>query len=231
MDIWGFFKAVLSDWVAFMSGAASLILTLIGFVAELQKRQAKVRHWFGIAALVCFILASISVWTSEHGKAIELSSPNIHVAILQTNTATLSGGGPIAMIWASVSNTGTDSVVTDYKLSITLTNGRRMATHNLQVPNNLEFTDPALTFKIPDADKGALDEKTVEQPITRGGAKRGLLMFFLDTSVPLTAYRAAGTTFEISCRDVNGKEFKSSITLPQGDSKYGHIPGTPPESR
>jgi len=62
MDLLGFLLALSADWVALMSGGASVILTALGFFRE-PKVQRKM-FWF--AALLCFFLASVRVWTTEH---------------------------------------------------------------------------------------------------------------------------------------------------------------------
>lgn len=55
MDFKDFFRALISDWVALMSGIASVSLTIIG----IAKKWKQVPVWvFWLAAALCFFAAS-----------------------------------------------------------------------------------------------------------------------------------------------------------------------------
>jgi hypothetical protein len=60
MDFPGYLAALLTNWVALMSGIASIILTVIGFYRTTSKA------WYWAAALVCFFIASEKVCNYEH---------------------------------------------------------------------------------------------------------------------------------------------------------------------
>jgi hypothetical protein len=66
MDMVGFLSAFVIDYVSLMSGIASLLLTVIG----LRQSEASRKKWFRGAALICFVIASARVWTTEHRKVL-----------------------------------------------------------------------------------------------------------------------------------------------------------------
>jgi len=57
-----FIKAIYRDWVARMSGGASILLTVLATVLP-----TKVPHWvFWIAASLCLLVACFRAWSAEH---------------------------------------------------------------------------------------------------------------------------------------------------------------------
>ncbi len=61
----------ISDWVALVSGIASVTLLVLGISF---KRPNLVSEWFWIAAAVCFAFASYRVWLKEHKRLEKLIS-------------------------------------------------------------------------------------------------------------------------------------------------------------
>src|SRR5438094_9829565 len=70
-NVWAYLRVFSSDWVAVMSGGASLLLAALAHYLREPVVPAK---WLWIAAALCFILASYKVWEKEHVKVIELES-------------------------------------------------------------------------------------------------------------------------------------------------------------
>lgn len=80
MQAWAYLRAVYKDWVALMSGIASLSLGFLATFTEYAIRHAKAMLW--IAAVVCFVITSYRVWAQERKKVEELKSkltPNLEV--------------------------------------------------------------------------------------------------------------------------------------------------------
>lgn len=206
MDFAGYFAALQSDWVGLMSGVGSIVLTLLGF-----RWKDHVRRTFWICGLVCFVLASIRVWTTEHRKVSDLSSPRIEGTIEQMDLGTVEGK-PMVMFWVSLRNRGTDSIVDHYTLTVTMNNGELASGTRTRIPQSVTFADRDLKFD--NADSMAIYEKTSEQPIVRGGARSGIIEFLLDPRFPLDKYRQKGTRFNISCADINESisQFGFSLT-------------------
>ena len=85
MDLGSFLAAIMADWVALMSGIASVLLTIIG----IAKKWERIPSWaFWLAATVCFFIASGRVWTTEHRallqadtKLDQLTKPKFEVVL------------------------------------------------------------------------------------------------------------------------------------------------------
>jgi len=78
MDFYGFISALSSDWISKMSGGASILFAVLGFIKHKKfvffKSPGFQRKVFWVTALLCFFLASVSAWTNEHQRVINLSS-------------------------------------------------------------------------------------------------------------------------------------------------------------
>src|SRR5208337_3756086 len=60
------------DVVGLMSGITSLMLTILGFIKKFRLRDnpdLQQRIFWG-AALICFLIASVSIWTIEHQQVL-----------------------------------------------------------------------------------------------------------------------------------------------------------------
>lgn len=66
-DLWAFIRSFWPDWMARMTGGASLVLTLWGIV---WNHPIKRWHVF-LAAFVCYFLASFRVWQKEYRRRRE----------------------------------------------------------------------------------------------------------------------------------------------------------------
>jgi hypothetical protein len=116
MDICPYVLALMQDWVSLMSGVASVVLSILFFVI-LKKRQS--RRWFGIAALVCFFLASARIWTNEHRKylsAVENNSPKFQITA-KDGLLNIYDNGKLTLVAlnAELVNSGAPSVAINWK--------------------------------------------------------------------------------------------------------------------
>jgi hypothetical protein len=75
MDIIGFIYALGKDWITLMSGVASVIFTVMGFIKHKRFQFIKRPEWqarmYWSMALLCFFFASVRIWTDEHKKVMD----------------------------------------------------------------------------------------------------------------------------------------------------------------
>lgn len=64
-----YMRAVWSGWVTRLSGPASVLLVVLGFSLPLADNG---RSAFWVAAGLCFVLTSFSVWSAEHSRRLKL---------------------------------------------------------------------------------------------------------------------------------------------------------------
>jgi hypothetical protein len=67
-----YLAALWADWVARMSGAASVLLAFLAAYLEFVIKNGKAALW--VTAAVCFIIASYRIWAAEHKKASEATA-------------------------------------------------------------------------------------------------------------------------------------------------------------
>jgi hypothetical protein len=69
MDSKSFFAALWADWVARMSGTGSIFLLAVGVWLPTIPR------WLVfLVAVICFVMAAIRIWTTEHRRATRLQN-------------------------------------------------------------------------------------------------------------------------------------------------------------
>ncbi|SRR5713101_2349456 len=74
--LWAFW----SDWLALMSGIASVVLTAVGAVSVAPVPSS----FFWIAAGFCFVIASYRIWLKEHQQVVELTEKlNVHFSVYE----------------------------------------------------------------------------------------------------------------------------------------------------
>ena len=131
MDFIGFITALFNDWIARMSGGASIVLTILGFIPHKKFNifsKPNVQRWiFWCTALLCFFVASVSVWTNEHqtiGK-LEMEINNLSVPKLDGTfeqvfvaPAGNKNESSLLTIMAIIKNTGAQSIVSDFGIIV-----------------------------------------------------------------------------------------------------------------
>jgi hypothetical protein len=75
MDLRGFLLALTESWVSLMGGIASVILSFVGAFYSWQGKSTPARSLW-IAALICFFIAAVRIWTVEHRKYLEECAKN-----------------------------------------------------------------------------------------------------------------------------------------------------------
>jgi len=76
-----------ADWVARMSGVASVILAFLAAYLEFIVKHGKAALW--VTAAICFVIASYRIWAKEH-QALEAKQAELD-AVLANNDAALHG--------------------------------------------------------------------------------------------------------------------------------------------
>jgi hypothetical protein len=219
-ELLDFLLAVLSHWVSLMSGLVSVIIGLWLRVRGGKDIRSDV---FLLVALLCIFFACFLAWRGEHRSSLALMEselPKLSGSIDQVAILRLPEGPTGIMMWVTVRNSGAPSIADNYRLEYHALSG-------LRIPLTLEAAPPAVIFdgKKIDTGKEAIYDKTAEQPIPRGGTRRG--MAFSRTDLPLATFHDA-TKFVLTFRDISGKMISiTSVGMARNDNGMPkHVPGT-----
>jgi len=185
MDVNDFLAALFGDWVALMSGIGSVVLLVLSLTAFYNKPTPR---WIVIAvAAICFFLASVRVWTTEHRKYLEEARKNTPQLVAEIQQLCVGGsttdrdtgkpyikdGTPVLVI-ATVENTGMPSVARGWKASVQTPEGKVVVGESHYVPPNIIVGDKGNQRRLSGDD--ALYDKAMT-PIPQGGAITGVLLF------------------------------------------------------
>jgi hypothetical protein len=175
LDIARFVWAILSHWQAYMTGG--IIIAALGAYERLIHKNVST-HTFAIGVTLFFIVALFMTWRDEYrgrlgaSKRAEASLPDLHGEFLQTNSHPLRGGVGVLVV-LRVKNTGGDSIINDWAMSVAIRGAVRSAALQ-EIPNTLTLTDTAgQTVRYYGSD--AIYDKTSSEPIKRGGSQTGLI--------------------------------------------------------
>jgi hypothetical protein len=216
MEFNHFLIALTTDWVALMSGIASVILAIIG----VAKKWERVPPWvFWWTAIICFFVSSIRVWTTEHRTrlAAELkNTPNLLGDIefasvfpkdLQTDADT------VVLLFARIVNDGAPSFADVKEIKIILRDGRELQLVSIGVPANgvspqSEPGKPGPYFPARDY----LPIKALSQPIPTGGAVLGWT-WGLAEGATKDEVNDPATMVILAFTDIKGKYYESRKSL------------------
>jgi hypothetical protein len=214
MDLQGFFLAIFADWVALMSGIASVALTILGVV---RKWDALPRRALWVAALICFFFAAARVWTAEHRARLtsekhleELTTPKLSGAISFVSVSpTGDETDSIVMVGATIKNTGAPSIADELSMRIRLNSGQEIPLVPLsRPPKNIELhLDRASQPDVTLLKEDYLPLKTKSQPIVTGGAAEGWT-WGLAKGAKKAEVIKPGTTIILSFKDVREKNWE-----------------------
>ena len=70
MHIGDYLRSFLSDWIALMSGAASVLFTFWAIVFE--STNINLKYGLLVVSAVCFVIASYRIWSAEHSEVQRL---------------------------------------------------------------------------------------------------------------------------------------------------------------
>lgn len=180
MDIGAFFAALFSDWVGWMSGLGSVVLTTW---IVLHPKADKKRAYLVLAA-VCFTTASVHIWTKEHRARLQAedgNKPALFVKIDGVMLGKLHTGQTVLTVIAEAINQGAPSIYCFESLSAILPNGERI-TGKLLLPPPIPYLKLLGDEGTPDLylrRSDYLKDKGIGPPISRGGAIAGWISVVL----------------------------------------------------
>jgi len=178
MDFIGFLFALYRDWVTLMSGIFSIFFTILGCIQPFKKPVYQRKIFWGMA-LFCFLLASVRVWTGEHQSVTrveleinKLSIPNLNGTV--ENVLLCEAGkrkeGSILPVFATITNTGAQSIVKDFVIIVKIGNKQMkgftlLPTSIMHLHGVGEKEGQELMLKSEDY----LPNKCMDHPIVTGG--------------------------------------------------------------
>jgi hypothetical protein len=180
MDLRGFFVAIIADWVALMSGIASVALTILGVV---RRWEVLPRRALWIAALVCFFIAAARVWTDEHRARLaaekrleQLTIPDLSGVIdfVSVAPAGENAQDSIITLYAEIKNLGAPSVVDTFSMKVRSKDGKEVVLLSLGRPSKdvQLFADIPGQYGLLPVDE-FLPIKAITQPVPKGGKTYG----------------------------------------------------------
>src|ERR1035437_10397091 len=148
MDFVGYLSSLAADWVALRSGAVGLGLTVIGFFRD--PKEHKRLFWF--AGLMCLLVASARIWTTEHRRAEDSSKKledqanphftcNIDTSSIGYNAHDSTHTAVIKMI-VSIRNTGAQSTAEGYSILVLFSDGSSHNAIQNSIPEGYTSTYP-----------------------------------------------------------------------------------------
>ncbi len=236
MDLQGFFSAIFADWVALMSGIASVVLTILGVV---RKWDTLPRRVLLIAALVCFFFAAARVWTGEHRARLlaeshleELTKPKLSCEfgwVIAGNMIHDPVEAPIkeqpdldVLAALIIKNLGAPSIAKAFTATVILSSGRTIEGNMRTVPNKVTMQTPQgepRTFFREDA----LYDKAYS-PIQKGSEITGTLNFRLAGTNNGEFFKPGGKLI-IRFMDVTGKGYECIHPMSGGGQEIKYLPG------
>jgi len=209
MDLSGFIAALIADWTALMSGAAGIILTVVG----LFRGQRSQRQWFWALGLICVLVAAVRIWTNEHRALIEEQAKN--TPVIKGRIAYISvfpqKADAAVLLVPTVSNIGSPSTLDGWQLEITVPGQRpigMLAPVSVPAEYKLQASSagqPGYAIYASDS----LYDKTAEIPIPKGGTARGVMLFIVPNHSPQDITKS-GTVFTLKFSDVLGRPIYAS---------------------
>lgn len=216
MDIGAFLAVLFSDWLGWMSGLGSVVLTTWIF---LRPTADKKRAYLVLAA-VCFTTASVHMWTKEHRARLQAEDANNPALLVKIDSVML-GRLPTRQttltVIAEAINHGAPSIYGFESLSAILPDGTKVRGKPL-FPPPIPYVKLSGRQGTPDLylrRSDYLNDKGIGPPIARGGAMAGWIIVVLPTieleSIP------HGTRILLEGSDAYGKKVKAEATLGGGD--------------
>jgi len=212
--------AVISEWVAFMSGIASVAIAVW---LQLTKRPWISPKVFWLIGGLCLFFAFFSVWRKEHILLLTQQlqdRPNLIGELIAINHHLIPAGlghqGTAILAVMQIKNLGADSIVENYEMSAVV-GGNRVEGVLHTIPRSLSLTGPSYKGSLTYYGKDSLYDKTSSGPVRRGSKVVGILWAWFE-GVPGESVDT--TTLELRFKDVAGK----SYSVKMGEIK-GHVPG------
>ena len=230
MDFGGFLQALYHNWVGLMSGIASVIFTFWGLIKHKKETQRKI---FFIMAIFSFLIASISVWSTEHKRANDLSeqlkiekqynSPKLVLTIGQIIASDIHETNSVMiLINVSVSNLGSPSSALWWYLSIHSSDFSNDKILPTTIPDNMIVNLLDRKIKLKFHQNNRLEEKS-QAAIQRGSSVAGWLRFNLNK---IDVERLRGAVLMIHVEDIYGNKYSAKHFLNDEYKGISVIPGS-----
>lgn len=213
MDVGSFLVALLTDWVALLSGSASVILSILGVI-----RKKELPRWvWWTAAIICLLLASARVWTTEHRRAESLQItintqlyPQFSCTINQVSNfakESFTHASSDVLLIVTLRNTGAPSAVEESSMKVILMDGTEVVGLPLSVPDGFSVKYPNGFTRTLKSDE-ALYNKAVKS-VGHNEIVRGYLMYQF-SGLSDERLLASTKSEELYVKDVYGKTVSCS---------------------
>jgi hypothetical protein len=226
IDFSGFVAAIISHWVSLMSGIASVVLTILGFV---RRWDTFPRRVIWITALACFLIAAIKVWTTEHQDRIkaeaeleELTKPKLSGVIEGRvfGVAEAKNNQSIVTLNPLITNTGAPSVALDFNVQIELFDGRKPNVMVIPPPRPDQYFTLVAEHKVGSVSFLGSDfvpRKASINPIPKGGVAEGFIAVLVGAKRE-DIFRPE-TSIILVWKDVNGAPYSCGMH-PKGRGQF-----------
>jgi hypothetical protein len=217
-DLYEFVKAVLTHWIALMSGLAALLITVWEKVRE--KQLAK--RFFNLIAVLCIFTAFFFAWRDEHSKF----KPDFRLEISGINSHPRGEDKIGVLLIVRVGNIGESSALENWKLSATLIDGRTFNGQLVKLPDRVILQGPQGVQEFKGSDN--IVELSLI-PVAKGKILPGIIYFEFDIehrpNVLVSDVFLTGTLFVLSCTDVVGNSYKieQKLGIPGGLKQFPGI--------
>lgn len=207
MRAFEYIRAVYKDWVALMSGIASLSLGFLATFTEYAIRHA--RALLGIAAALCFVITSYRVWAQERRKVEGLKSK------LKPTLEVLFGTEPP---FIQSHKTSRNETITHYGVQIQNSGASTAKRIRVQIEG---FRGPSLARSISFFEPSRMRQEVSLDPGEKKGiqfvqtAADGLAYLIQNNSAPLEL----GThdlTIRVLAQDIPASEAKAVLAVKEG---------------
>jgi hypothetical protein len=226
MDFAAFFSTYFSDWVGWMSGPFSILLTVWGF---LRPKASSVRPWLFAAAAVTFLIGPIHIWTIEHrGRlaAEDASTPKLAVDVTGAGIGDLDGKLAVS-VQMRVVNRGAPSIAMLNEVLMQSSDGRQFLGEPVMPADNGEDLKTTSGQTVHLGFPESIGQVFGSTPIPRGGAQRGWGTFILNGATRQEIWNP-NTQITVKFVDVDGKVVFVNRALGNiGEPVY--LPTTPPQ--
>lgn len=212
MDLKDFINALVGDWVALMSGIASVVLTIVG----IAKKWKQVPRWtFWAAAVVCFFFASARVWTTEHRARLQaekhleqMTIPKLNSQFSNLITTQFNRGkdeNSDVIVSGVITNRGGPTVLNNWKFGVRFSDGSFVAGETLlPIPRGGHITlGKGIVF---DGDRW-WPSQAESNPIVTGGAASGWIYFLFRNLSQEQFWSRHPVSAILNVTDITGKEW------------------------